>query len=1062
MILAASTAMGMPQEKFDGTLREGDVIRLAQGSKNIEEWIEAEECMLLQAEALHGTQCLTGKWKVENNDWAGEGRSLQLLCRPSETSTLSLRFKGVEFEVYGMRNSWNGPILWSLDDDASQGVLDLHIDSGHIFQDRLLSLHNLHPGEHEFRLQSMSSGYQKHNPFQQEWQVWLDYFRVVGTINDSRLGGVGGNNWKLIDGSEFIGGKAVRIEAVGELTGSFLGDGIEVTALCGPGQGRLTLAVDGVTTREVDLSRCEVGVRGVINISGLGRGNNQLGITHRYSLTAGEGVCIVDRLKFTRVAVRKIGSYEIQSSAYIKGERLACVVEERFVYDGTTITAQAVSSDGTILAESDDWILDLSGVTPSKIDRIRFVFSCGDFNRSPELEKVHLLHGPIDADSLSLPRFMIGGNPGTIKEAFEAIQNRLGNFAWLPKTGMFPTDKWNRHSKVDIFLNAVALRKAGMPFMISMRRGLGDMVRPVQILEDWAQDTFPDIFTPVEIRALRAIGGNGFMGLLMEEMDISQVQGGLRAETRSEMPQLYPATGRHDARCAYEAEIAKYVNRYHGFGLRALVNCGVTFQCATYRAGADMVIAELQEHMVSNPVQLALLRGASHQFGKPFGAWTSLWWYLKIPCEDPAIRSWQNPSTKYTNETGYTPDEMCRSLYSAHYSGAQINVVQDAIPLFTDFDRDGKWALSRYGSAIRDFAETVTTQPQPLPQKRVAIMIDPDSGWSPATLWQGFPSWTNSPYDRGSEIGHVWGVEKAGRPEVMLLEVLKIIYPGFEFQGKQKYPGTFTDTPLGPIDIIESDISTEKLAAYRGVIIAGYFNPDASTVAKLKEFVRGGGWMAANASQFESFGKDCELWGATYGRDIVKANGAVSVGRGTLLSKAMKLGPDRPGFTLRVPNLKSGLVAVTTNNNIPLVIENSIGKGRVFLSMSDFDLTDAIISEATLLTSTERLFNEFIMQLNRGHVTVAWQKGLEYLPFDFGNGDTGILLMNHSDKPLFLAVFCNMNGIKRIYGAFDGKDYPLRTELSGEVMTDVDIGPRGKAVVIFTRSTSSGDTAGAP
>ncbi|XID93037.1 hypothetical protein ACF3MZ_00410 [Paenibacillaceae bacterium WGS1546] len=968
-------------------------VRLALTGAGATEWTEAEHVTFLQAEDLYGTAALSGGWSLATTDWAGLNRSLRLVSRPSEAASMTLRFNGTGIALYGMRNSWNGQIAWSLDNGVQSGVIDEYVESGYVLHDEVLQLAGLPSGNHTLTLTAMSAGYEKHSPWWTEWQIWLDYIRIIeGQLNDPNLSSLRGSGWTTVAGSSFSGGQAVQLNVGGQLHGSFYGDRFELSAQKQPGGGTLTVYIDDVPYT-ASLAAGSTSVQPVLTVGDLPRGKDGQQLNHKYRIVTEGAAATIDRIGFGREQLAAEGTYTVDVPSFGANQRLAAVAVQAFVGAGTTLTTEALDAGGAVLAQTDDWLLDLGSQTPGTVAQIRFRLKANGKLRSPELEAFYLLPGRLSNDASAPAPIQVGTDTGTVKEVKEAVRNGIGNFVWLPKPGMFSINDWSRFPKIDIFRNASYLQQQGYGFMVSQRRGIGDVVRPVQVVHDWASDTTPDIYTEQEIRALHSIGGNYFLGAFMEEMDISMIQGALRTETRNEIPGLYGFSDKSGGRASYESEIQTYANRYQGWGTQALVNNGVTYQHATYRAGADMVVAELQEHMLSDGLQLAYLRGSSHQFGKPFGVWISLWHYLKIPSADRLMVHWQNQASIGGPSDGYSANELKASLYASYYSGASLLTPQDSVPMFTDRGRDGDWQPSPWAKTLEQFRQHTAAYPAGTPAKRVAFMIDKDNGWSPANLWQGFPTWSGATYPYGNPVGHNWGKLNAGLPELMQREMYEAIYPGSDQNGLTKYPGTFTDTPYGQVDVVASDISSAKLAEYDAIIVVGEMNADQALVNKLTSFVDDGGWLIANASQFQGFGS-AGLWGGQFG-STTATDSSIQVSASELFTHNQTFSLGTTQYRYYPFTAGTASVIGATGDEQPLIVRNQVGAGKVFLTLSDYELTTDSFPNAALLPTASLMIGSFIGRFNKQDVEVSTAAGVEYLSFVQSNGKPGIVLINH-------------------------------------------------------------------
>ncbi|MBM3494840.1 MAG: hypothetical protein FJX72_11075, partial [Armatimonadetes bacterium] len=385
----------------------------------------------------------------------------------------------------------------------------------------------------------------------------------------------------------------------------------------------------------------------------------------------------------------------------------------------------------------------------------------------------------------------------------------LGNFVWIPKRGYgMGNVPWD--SEHDILADVHACVEAGMYFMVSQRRGLGREFKPGG--PEFGGDTTPDIHDARAVRAIRARAGPLFVGLHAEELDADFLQNGLRASSRSRTPWLYGFTDRAGGHETFEAEVRRIGEAARGAGARFMPNLCVSLHHSGFRAGGDIVMAELLEALPNTELQLAYLRGGAAQFAKPWGVWVSPWHKGKVPTEDKAL--WPGPNSAVG--AGHDAGRLRRCLYLAWASGARILTVQETEPLFSRDGRGG-YALAAWGRELQAFWRFAQGYGRPVrPRAGLALMVDRDSGWAPGHL-------------HGDWIEHptVWAKLPPERGDTMLGRYLDVLLPGFERvsgwwkEGGSEYPGYFAPTPAGPVDIVSSDIGTARLRQYRAVMLMG-------------------------------------------------------------------------------------------------------------------------------------------------------------------------------------------------------------------------------------------------
>lgn len=444
----------------------------------------------------------------------------------------------------------------------------------------------------------------------------------------------------------------------------------------------------------------------------------------------------------------------------------------------------------------------------------------------------------------------------------------------------------------------------------------------------------------------------------------------------------------------------------------------------------------------------------------------------------------------YSDKWGYTVEEMVISAYAAFCSGAEYITVQDTPPMFEinpaetpDYSLGGTenldWVLSPHGQALEDFYDKMgnieTNHGQPQPDMKVAVMVDPRHGFAPSNVLEGVGSWdvpapsqvNGVSFEYGNDLGHIWysGPASANEFDQHLANILSIVYPGWlgnedgpdgRKVGPDKYPGTFLDTPIGPVDIVTTGISQAELDEYDAVIIAGPFQPDRDELgyfdrnepimSKIKNYVKQGGNLAANAEQFIDFRgnvpwknvdipdstgwthidrtstmtgneSDIAFWSGSFSWDSPLAHvesWAADPGEANKITDLGWTGEESresdPHYAHTFNSDSSyttyehGWGYTSTNQSSPVLIASQYGTGRVFLSLEYLGLDTGNQN----LTRTSLAFYEtFIRTHNEAHTVVQMTTGdsIDYLPIKFSNGDRGIFLANHEISAVGVNIY---------------------------------------------------------
>jgi hypothetical protein len=504
-----------------------------------------------------------------------------------------------------------------------------------------------------------------------------------------------------------------------------------------------------------------------------------------------------------------------------------------------------------------------------------------------------------------------------------------------------------------ILADVDACLAAGLHLAISQRRGLGTQWRAgggEYGGDCWGNDGLVPAATMAEI-ARRA--GARFAGVHAEELDIDFVQSGRRLSYRSRLPELFGFTDRAGGRQAFEAELARLGQTYHGYatGVQYWANMSL-LQHSAYRAGADVVLGELLESLPAVELQLAFLRGAGRQFAKPWGVWVSSWNHGEVPCEDKSL--W--PAAQAVVGGGHSASAFRRCLYLAYASGARVLTAQETEPLFSRRDPgepDGGYRLAAWGQELREFWDYAKAHSHPIqPEVTLALLMDRDCGWAPGNLHGGWVDketvWAKLPLEDG---------------DLMISGILEVLAPGFgrrapgSWDKGHTYPGHFVSSPLGAFDVVQTDIPAERLASYPAVVAAGDLRMTPEVLATLRDYVRGGGHLLLNAYQMrlaEDFVQDPDFVGATVGLSTMASEWAGQVISGRRIYAAARVVPVAPTPGVRAapydepwyvcqdvqPGPGTEVLAVTAEKDgQPVLLRHAFGKGCVYLCTAEY-MTD--------------------------------------------------------------------------------------------------------------------------
>lgn len=579
----------------------------------------------------------------------------------------------------------------------------------------------------------------------------------------------------------------------------------------------------------------------------------------------------------------------------------------------------------------------------------------------------------------------------------------VGNFIWIPKRnvpedGNTPWDKTN-----DIFAAVDACVRNRMSFMISQGRGLGTTVRPGGA--EYGGDGNGEMFPDGTITEIRKRAGDLFVGLHAEELDADLVQSALRPSYRSRIPDIYDFTDREGGRVHFEAELTRLRKRYQGYapGVKFWPNLCMTFHHSGFRVGADLVIAELLEHLPTTELQLAYLRGGARQFGGDWGIWVSPWYSGQIPCEDKKL--WH--ASYAVVGGGHSASSFRRCLYLSYVSGSRVFTSQCVEPLFSCKDPEkpeAGYKLAAWGTELKsfwDYAKNHTEKMRPIVP--FALLVDKNNGWTPGHLW-------------GEWVEHesVWGKLPTERSDAMLSRYLDVLLPGYGrtkdcWKDKTIYPGYFASTPAGPFDIVSSDISAAKLGEYPAVVVMGDIAMTREVLNTLRSYVLGGGNLHINVDQMrchEDFVQDPDLIGATIGMSSFYVDwvGGHVPGRrifasGKIVRKLPLEGVTQqefaePWFCSQDVQRTTAEVVADDGAGNPVLLMNHFGKGNVYLSTPEY-----MMEGYGDYTNTLSFFKAMVLGLGANSPVEVTGADISWAASHQGEDSVVVVVANHGKKP---------------------------------------------------------------
>lgn len=509
----------------------------------------------------------------------------------------------------------------------------------------------------------------------------------------------------------------------------------------------------------------------------------------------------------------------------------------------------------------------------------------------------------------------------------------MGNFVWIPKYGYgMGNTPWN--SKNGYREDVDTALANDMYYMVSSKRGLGQNIKKGGMTAGGDTSVLYPL-TQAE-RDIVKSGGKYFVGYHAEELDIDLRQCGIYPAFQDRLSELFDFQTKQEARVIYETELERLQDEANEMGGRFISNQSITHQLNAFRAGNDIVICEMLEHLPNTQMQLAYLRGGRQQFGGDWGVWMSPW-ADGVPTADKSL--WPNENARVGH--GHSASSFKVTMYESYVSGARIITQQETEPLFAK-EIGGGFKDVLWGTELKNFwAYAKDHQEYMNPSSNFAVMIDRDNGWEPGNLW------TNWAYE-----DKVWSKLQPQKGDIMQDKFFDTFLPGYKRTPESAashtdlYPGFFASTPVGPFDVVASDADASRLMKYPTIIMMGDVTMNETVMETLKAYVNGGGTLVINAYQSmdesgSKFYEDTDFFGYQFSRFSEnwrisdRLNGCATI----TLQENMPYMPATTysDWTYAVNGVTKGasVVAYDDNRN-PVVVRNDYGRGQVYLTLTEY------------------------------------------------------------------------------------------------------------------------------
>jgi hypothetical protein len=341
-------------------------------------------------------------------------------------------------------------------------------------------------------------------------------------------------------------------------------------------------------------------------------------------------------------------------------------------------------------------------------------------------------------------------------------------------------------------------------------------------------------------------------------------------------------------------------------------------------AGCDVFVPELYRGQ-NMEWYLSQARGCSRSLGKDWGgSLADSWWYTTYIYGELGSRP-QNPARQNTIDSlsleerrklcpNHAPEDIRQAYYYMFYNGCKAMLSEDA----RYFDRQGQ--LTSLGKIVQEFIGFLQKHPPiDAPLADIAVVRGLGEGWQGCYACDVRSAGLKSRQDAfSSKSPRDWGQRACYRD----WELMNVFFPGFgHWAQSTRY---YTGTPLGQIDIISAITPPEGLARYRMLVFLGVNVMTPELRAKLADYVRQGGILVMNAEQLrDQDGRfDAQAAKELFGVTLAAVAPATSE---TATQDAL------------YPLVLAGATAtVKTDSGQPLMVQHSVGKGRAWLTASQW------------------------------------------------------------------------------------------------------------------------------
>lgn len=347
------------------------------------------------------------------------------------------------------------------------------------------------------------------------------------------------------------------------------------------------------------------------------------------------------------------------------------------------------------------------------------------------------------------------------------------------------------------------------------------------------------------------------------------------------------------------------------------------FHHQAFEWGAKLCIAEIGENIPATQVQIAFVRGAAREYGKPWGTWIADCSYIGKTMGHRFYHTTANhygPGKELDSKTfgpllGHLESLQRRFQYVSFMSGSNINTIEcvGIGGYYKDDNSDEILELSPWGDLAKEMIAfgRLHQYDRGTAKTPVGIVVEWAHGWSPA----------------GCTAHKIWGCLDFKTPDCMMDEVFNMFFPwnpACQFADFRHAPETayLVNNEFGDVfDVITDHAKPEILKSYPILFLVGNVQIKGDFEKRLWNYVNDGGILVANIEQMKNAGME---WKIETNNESSECDSAIF--------ENQKL--DEMKFSCLKTSLKKGMTAeLASADGNPLVIKQNIGKGQLNVSM---------------------------------------------------------------------------------------------------------------------------------